>query len=82
MHLYPVFHISLLEPYSSTSILDRAVPPPPLIEIVEGPEYEVNAILDSKIMRNKLYYLVDWFGYTPNDQTWEPAKNVSNAPKL
>ena len=33
-------------------------------------------------MRNKLYYLVDWLGYTPNDQTWEPTENISNAPEL
>jgi hypothetical protein len=33
-------------------------------------------------MHNKLYYLVDWLGYTPNDRTWEPAENVANAPQL
>jgi hypothetical protein len=33
-------------------------------------------------MRNKLYYLVDWLGYTPNHRTWEPAENVANAPQL
>ena len=78
----PSIPVSLLEPYISSSIPDRVVPPPPMIELVEGPEYEVSAILDSKIIRNKLYYLVDWSGYTPNDRTWEPAENVTNAPEL
>ena len=82
MHLHPEFHASLLEPYISTSIPDRVVPPPPVLELVEGPKYEISAILDSKIICNKLYYLVDWSRYTPNDRTWEPAENVTNAPKL
>ena len=82
MHLHPVFHVSLLEPYVPTLIPDRDIPPPPPVELAEGPEYQVEAILDSKIMRNKLYYLVDWLGYTPNDRTWEPAENVTNAPEL
>ena len=43
----------------------RVIPPPPPIELVDGPEFEVEAILDSKIVRNKLYYLVDWLGYSP-----------------
>jgi hypothetical protein len=25
---------------------------------------------------------VDWLEYTPNDQAWEPTKNVVNAPQL
>jgi hypothetical protein len=32
-------------------------------------------------MHNKLYYLVDWLGYAINDRTWEPTKNVANAPQ-
>ena len=59
MHLHQVFHVSLLQPYLSTSIPDRTVSPAPVIELAEGLEYEVRSILDPKIMRNKLYYLVD-----------------------
>ena len=43
------------------------------IELEDGPEYEVAAILDSKIVCNKLYYLVDWLGYS------QPVENVTNA---
>ena len=59
MRLHPVFHVSLLEPYTSSSIPNWSIPPPPPIQLLDGPEYEVEAILDSKVMRNKLYYLVD-----------------------
>ena len=71
-HIHPVFHVSILDPYRANKIEGReqlAMPPP---EIVNGElEYEVETILDSKIQRNKLRYLVDWKGYgckgsTPN----------------
>ena len=82
MRLHPMFHVSLLEPYTSNSIPDRVVPPPPSIELDEGPEYEVKSILDSKVVKNKLYYFVDWLGYTPADRTWEPAENLNNTKEL
>jgi hypothetical protein len=74
LHIHPVFHMSLLEPWTSSSIPRRVIPPPPPIELVDDPEFEVKAILDSKILRNKLYYLVDWLGYSPTNRTWEPAE--------
>jgi hypothetical protein len=71
-----------LEPCASTSIPGWLFLHPPLVYLTKGPKYEVQAILDTKFMRNKLYYLVNWFGYRPNDQTWELVENVTNAPQL
>ena len=71
MRLHPVFHSYILEPSRTSSIPNRVVPPPPSVQLADGPEYEVAAILDSKIIRNKLYYLVDWLGYPPSDRTRE-----------
>jgi hypothetical protein len=48
----------------------------------DGPEYEVAGILDSRIISNKLYYLVDWLGYSPSERTWELFENVTNARAL
>jgi hypothetical protein len=45
MHIYLVFHISLLKPYKKSQI----PPPPPLIEIDHDVEYEVKEILDSRL---------------------------------
>ena len=42
-------------------------------------EYEVAQILDSKIERWRLKYLVDWAGYGLEERTWEPAENVVHA---
>jgi hypothetical protein len=71
LRIHPVFHSSLLEPYQENTIPGRIIQPPPPIELAH--------ILDSRIIRNKLYYLVDWLGYSPNEQTWEPFENVTNA---
>ena len=70
LRLHPVFHSSLLEPCHASSIPNRLVPPPPPLQLVDGPEYEVASILDSKIVRNKLYHPVYWLGYPPSDRTW------------
>src|SRR5882672_6506938 len=47
-HIHPVFHISLLQPTSSSDIPNRAVDPPPPTELDDLDEWEVNQILDSK----------------------------------
>ena len=82
MRLHPVFHVSLLEPFISSSIPNRISPPPPLEQLLDGPEYEVESILDSKVVRNKLHYLVDWPGYSPNDWTCKPVENLNNAKEV
>ena len=58
------------------------MPPPPSVQLANGLEYEVAPILNSKIMRNKLYYLVDWLGYPPSDHPWELVTNIRNAQAL
>ena len=81
VRLHPVFHVSLLEPYEANTIPGRVPPPPPPLEVDDHEEFEVREILDSRISRHKLYYLVDWEGYSPSDRTWEPAENLVNAPE-
>ena len=61
-------------------MIEGRTQPPPLPEIIEGEEeYEVRAILDSKIVRRKLEYYVDWEGYTPEERTWEPVEHLTRA---
>ncbi|MBW0489308.1 hypothetical protein O181_029023 [Austropuccinia psidii MF-1] len=49
-------------------------PPPPII-IEEEEEWEVSQVLDSKLERGKLWYLVEWKGFIqdPERSTWEPT---------
>lgn len=50
--------------------------------VVEGEEeFIVEGIIDSRIYRNKLQYLVKWEGYGPEENSWEPAEHV-HAPRL
>ena len=40
--------------------------------------YEVEKIINSKIYRNKKYYLVKWLCYPIHESTWEPKSNLKN----
>ncbi|MBW0527033.1 hypothetical protein O181_066748 [Austropuccinia psidii MF-1] len=82
--IHPVFHISLLEPVKTSAIPNWHQEPPPPIIIEEEEEWEVSQILDSKLKRGKLWYLVEWKGFSqdPERSTWEPAENLKNCPEL
>ncbi|MBW0489419.1 hypothetical protein O181_029134 [Austropuccinia psidii MF-1] len=62
----PVFHIFLLEPVKTSTIPNWHEEPPPPIIIEKEEEWEV--ILDSKIKRGKLWYLVEWKGFSQDPE--------------
>lgn len=78
--IHPVFHVSLLEPYTANTIPGRVIPPPPPVEVEGELEYVVEDVVDSRRFRNKLQYLVQWHGY--NEVSWEPANHVEHSPDL
>ncbi|MBW0532244.1 hypothetical protein O181_071959 [Austropuccinia psidii MF-1] len=82
--IQPVFHISLLEPVKTSTIPNRHQEPPPPIIIKEEEEWEVSQILDSKLKRGKLWYLVEWKGFRQDSKrpTWEPTEKPKNCPEL
>ena len=80
MKCHPVFHVSLLEPAASNSHAGQTQPALPAIIVDDNVEFEVQEILDSKIDRKTLKYLVRWVGY--NELTWEPAKLLINSAEL
>ena len=79
MKIHPVFYISLLEPVATDPLPGQVQPPPPPI-VVDNQEieYEVDEIVDSKVVGKTLKYLVSWVGYS--DLTWEPTANLTNSP--
>ena len=82
MKIHPVFHISLLEQYKPSIIPGRIQEPPPSIIINGEFECEVEDILDSKYLRRRLFYFVKWKGHPESENSWEPATEVENAPRL
>ena len=81
LKIHPVFHVSMLKPYKENlTDFNRDIPPPPeVIPETNEEEYEVETILDKKLMRRKPFYLVKWKGYPLHNATWEPKENLTNA---
>ena len=81
MRIHPVFHVSLLKPYqvSSNEFLYSTPPPAVVLPNTEQEEYEVETILDKRILRKKPQYLIKWLGYPLHDATWEPLEHLNNA---
>ena len=84
MRIHPVFSVSLLDPAAADPIPGQCIPPPPPVIVDEQEEYEVEEILDSRLRRGKLEYLVKWLGFDNTDEreTWQPAKDLDHAQSL
>jgi len=85
--VHNTFHVSQLEPYHINEIPERVqdCPPEPIFIPTESsqPLFVVRNILDSRVYRSQLQYLVDWKGYPPSERSWEPARGLAdNSPLL
>ncbi|KAL5533015.1 hypothetical protein ACEPAF_4789 [Sanghuangporus sanghuang] len=75
--VHPVFNEILLKPAVQPSFeSQKKPPPPPPVIIDEQEEYEVEEILDSRLHRGKLQFLVKWVGY--EETTWQPESDVKD----
>ena len=81
IRVHPVFHCSLLKPFVENTFPGRHPPPPPPVRVQGEEEYIVSKILDSRLHRGKIQYLISWKGYPPEDNSWEPEENI-HAPRL
>ena len=45
----------------------------------ESGEYEVEKIIDSRLKRGKLQYLIKWKNYPIEESTWEPEDHLERA---
>ena len=72
-HLHPIFNVVKLTLAPEDPIHGRRPLHPPLPEIVDGEEeWVVEEILDSKVVNQKLCYLVKWEGFRIEHNSWEP----------
>jgi len=81
--IHNAFHASLLSPYHETGVHGVNYSEPTLDLIDREPEWEVEAILDSKRSgwKNKLHYLIKWARYSDANNSWEPVEHL-RAPNL
>lgn len=82
VRVHPVFHASKFILYHEDEIGGRQPTKPPPIEVEGYEEYEVEKVLNSRVYRGWVQYLVQWKGYSSADATWEPVRNCSNAPEI
>jgi RNase H-like domain found in reverse transcriptase/Reverse transcriptase (RNA-dependent DNA polymerase)/Integrase zinc binding domain/Chromo (CHRromatin Organisation MOdifier) domain len=74
MRIYPVFHVSQLEPAHEGARVheeDEAEP--------DDKEWEVERILDDKMEAGRQWFYVKWKDYGHEDDTWEPIEHLKNA---
>ena len=76
--IHPVVNVSRIVMYKEQVEGQRLVPPAP-VEIGGKQEYEVEKILNKKLFRGKMRYLVRWKGYTAEEDTWEKEEDLENA---
>lgn len=72
--VFPVFHISLLEPADPSTPIQETFH----YKSQEGDRYEVEQILEQRDQR----YLVKWKGYPTSENTWEPKENLDDCGRL
>jgi hypothetical protein len=77
-----VFNAVLLSPYRETGEHGPNYLKPPLDLINWENKYEVETIIAHWKRGTSYQYLIRWKGYGSNDDTWEPASNLSNAEEI
>ena len=74
LQIHPVVNISRVKPYLGP-LPGQPISRPGPIHVTEdhNKEYKVDTIIDSRIYKGKLQYLVHWKGYDESKRTWEPS---------
>ena len=79
--IHPVVNISRVQLYKPQVEGQKKIPPKPVI-IEEEKKFEVEKILNKRMIREKEKFLVRWKGYMVEEDTWENRENLENAKEL
>ena len=78
---HPVINVSKLSPFvEPIPGIDEVEPDPDLVDGFE--EFEVERILDRKMVKDKPYYLIKWKGYSELHNSWELEDNLTNCSEI
>lgn len=76
LKIHPTF-LSLLKPVSESDPVPISNPPSPSL-VIAAPAYTVRQILDVRLHRRGLQFLVDWNRYSPEEQAWVPRHHIDD----
>ena len=83
--IHPVFHTSLLSPHIEKDIPGRRTQPLPPVLLENGPEWEVEELVDVRKGNRKgargWEWLVRWKGFGVGDDSWETQEELLRAPE-
>ena len=80
--IHDVFHASLLSPYHENEQHgpNYSKPPPDLVEGNE--EHEIEAIVNHKMRRGRMHYLVKWKGFPSSENEWMTPAQLRHSANL
>jgi len=81
IRIHPVVNVSRVRLYKPQVEGQKKIPPKPVI-IKGEEEFEMEKILNKRIVRGKEKFLVRWKEYMVEGDTWENRENLGNAKEL
>jgi hypothetical protein len=82
LRVHPIFHASKFIPFNSDTIGTRQ-PKGRIPEMVDGNiEFEVDQVLDARIHRGRVQYLIKWKNEDDSENSWEPLRHVKHCWKM
>jgi len=80
--MHPVVNIQHLTKYHRSPDKSRKVLENPRDQLKSSEEYEVEKIVAERRRGSKTFYLVRWKGYDAEDDSWQTARDLCNAPEI
>jgi hypothetical protein len=80
IRVHPIFHISQLKQFRNPASFPGRLPQPPPapFEIGNDQYYHAERLLAHRRRRGRDEYLVSWLGYSADQNSWEPANNITS----